>query len=350
MMVDWSLARQIARFAAGSAPVPDLGVDLDRMSEEAERQVAAYTGLTLPGPPPPPEMIDRATWTEINLDTLSSLLDPVGDRLANRLGSTGPLAGPLRAAGGAALAAEVGLVTGYMSQRVLGQYELSLLQPEQPARLLFVGPNLVKAIGEMSLDRDSFFAWIVFHEVTHVFQLAGVEWLRPYLAGLLREYLDTVEVSIEKGALGGLPSLPNAKELVEAYREGGIAALVQTQEQRDIMRRLQAVMAVVEGYSEHVMDAVGERVLPDYKKLRDTMDRRRASRSAPQRLLERLLGLDLKMRQYVLGKTFCDAVEESHGMDTLNRVWEAPELLPDLTELENPEAWVSRIRNERKAA
>ncbi len=172
-MVDWSLARQIARFAAGGAQVPDLGVDLAKMSADAERQVADYTSLTLPGAPPPPEMIDRATWAEINLDTLSGFLDPVGERLSDRLGSAGPLAGALRAAASATLAAEVGLVAGYMSQRVLGQYELSLLQPEQPARLLFVGPNLVKAIGEMELDRDSFLAWIVFHEVTHVFQLAG---------------------------------------------------------------------------------------------------------------------------------------------------------------------------------
>src|SRR5437868_191112 len=244
-MVDWGLARQIARFAAGNAQIPDLGVDLDRMSADAEQQVADYSGLTLPGPPPPPEMIDRATWAEINLDTLSGFLDPVGER--------------------------------------------------------------------------------------------------PYLADLLREYLDTVEVSIEKGAAGGLPSLPSAKEIVEAYREGGLAALVQTKEQRGIMRRLQAVMAVIEGYSEHVMDAVGERVLPGYEKLREAMDRRRASRSAPQRVLERLLGLDLKMRQYVLGKQFCDAVQKQHGIDTLNRVWEAPELLPNLRELENPEAWVSRI-------
>jgi coenzyme F420 biosynthesis associated uncharacterized protein len=349
-MVDWALARQIARFAAGNAQVPHLGVDLEAMSADAERQVADYTGLTLPGPPPPPEMIDRATWAEINLDTLSGFLDPVADRLSDRLGSAGPLSGPLRAAANATLAAEVGLVAGYMSQRVLGQYELSLLQPEQPARLLFVGPNLVKAIGEMSLDRDSFFAWIVFHEVTHVFQLAGVDWLRPYLADLLREYLETVEVSIEKGAAGGLPSLPSSSEIVAAYREGGLAALVQSKEQRGIMRRLQAVMAVVEGYSEHVMDAVGERVLPGYEKLREAMDRRRASRSAPQRVLERLLGLDLKMRQYVLGKSFCDAVQKQHGIDTLNQVWEAPELLPNLRELENPEAWVSRIRNERAAA
>src|SRR5215467_7259556 len=349
-MVDWSLARQIARFAAGSAQVPELGVDLDAMSADAERQVADYTALTLPGPPPPPEMIDRATWAEINLDTLASFLNPVGDRLSDRFGSAGPLAGALRAAASATLAAEVGLVAGYMSQRVLGQYELSLLQPEQPARLLFVGPNLVKAIGEMELDRDSFMAWIVFHEVTHVFQLAGVEWLRPYLADLLREYLSTVEVSIEKGAAGGLPSLPSAKEIADAYREGGLAALVQSKQQRGIMRRLQAVMAVVEGYSEHVMDAVGERVLPGYEHLRDSMDRRRESRSAPHKILERLLGLDLKMRQYVLGKQFCDAVVEKTDIETLNLVWEAPELLPNLHELDHPDEWISRIRNERAAA
>src|SRR5919204_887881 len=220
-MVDWSLANQIARFAAGGAQVPDLGVDLDRLAADAEVQVARYTGLRLPGPAPLSELVDRAAWAEINIETLSSFIDPVGDRLSERLDRAGALAGALRAAAGATLAAEVGLVAGYMSQRVLGQYEISLLQPDQPPRLLFVGPNLVKAIAELQLERDGFLAWIVFHEVTHVFQLSGVDWLRPYLASLLREYLATVEVTIEKGAAGGLPSLPRPGGVVGAYREGG---------------------------------------------------------------------------------------------------------------------------------
>jgi coenzyme F420 biosynthesis associated uncharacterized protein len=349
-MVDWSLANQIARFAAGGAQVPDLGVDLDRMAADAEQQVARYTGLRLPGPAPLPELVDRAGWAEINIETLSTFIDPVGDRLSDRLDRAGALAGPLRTAAAATLAAEVGLVAGYMSQRVLGQYEISLLQPEQPARLLFVGPNLVKAIGELQLERDSFLAWIVFHEMTHVFQLAGVSWLRPYLAGLLREYLETVEVQIQRGAAGGLPSFPKPAEVVEAYREGGLAALVQSREQRGIMRRLQAVMAVVEGHSEHVMDAVGADVLPGYEHMREAMDRRRESRSAPQRILERLLGLDLKLRQYVIGKKFCDAVVKSHGVAVLNRVWEAAEFLPSLRELEHPADWIARVEKEPAAA
>jgi coenzyme F420 biosynthesis associated uncharacterized protein len=248
------------------------------------------------------------------------------------------------------VAAETGLVLGYMSQRVLGQYELSLLEPERQPRLLFVAPNLAKAIDELDADADSFLRWIVLHEVTHVLQFQGVPWLREHMGDLLRNYLATMEVRIERGSAGGLPSLPNPADLVEKFREGGLMALVQTKEQRLIFDRIQAVMSVIEGYSEHVMDAVGEQVLPEYAGLRDAMERRRRNRSAPERILQKLLGLDLKMRQYEIGKRFCDAVAERHDLATLNRVWEAPEAIPTLEELDDPDAWVERIRTERAAA
>jgi coenzyme F420 biosynthesis associated uncharacterized protein len=155
---------------------------------------------------------------------------------------------------------------------------------------------------------------------------------------------------IERGAAGGLPSLPNPTELLARFREGGLVALVQTKEQRRIFDRIQAVMSVIEGYSEHVMDAVGERVLPAYEGLRESMERRRRSRSAPERALQRLLGLEVKMRQYEIGKRFCDAVVEPHGIELLNQVWSGPDAIPTLAELDDPEAWVARIRGERAAA
>jgi coenzyme F420 biosynthesis associated uncharacterized protein len=237
-----------------------------------------------------------------------------------------------------------------MSQRVLGQYELSLLEPERPARLLFVGPNLARAVRDLDIDADSFLRWIVLHEVTHVLQFSGVPWLRDHMGTLMREYLATVEVRIERGAAGGLPSMPDMRDLVERFREGGLVALVQTGEQRVIFDRIQAVMSVIEGYSEHVMDAVGEQVLPAYEGLRDAMERRRRSRSAPERVLQRLLGLDLKMRQYEQGKRFCDAVADGHGVGTLNLVWESPDAIPSPAELDDPEAWVARVRGTRAAA
>jgi len=341
-MVDWSLAHRVARFAAGESE-GRLDADLGALASEAAGAVSGYTGLAPGAVPPSPEPVSRADWADINLDTLAELLAPVAERLEGRLAAAGPLSGALRAAGSATLAAEAGLVVGYMSQRVLGQYELSLLAPERPARLLIVGPNIRRAISAMEVDADSFLRWIVLHEVTHVLQFEGVPWLRGYLGDLLREYLRTVEVRIERGAAGGLPSLPEPARIVELWREGGLAALVQTREQRKLTRRIQAAMAVVEGYSEHAMDAVGARLLPAYEGLRDAMDRRRRSRSAPERLLERLLGLDVKLRQYELGRAFCDGVVERGGIELLNRVWETPEALPTPRELEQPDEWAERV-------
>jgi coenzyme F420 biosynthesis associated uncharacterized protein len=341
-MVDWSLARQIARFAAGGAAGARLDADFPRLVAESEGHLRDYTRLELGEAVPTPEPVDRAEWAEINLNSLGKLLEPVTDRLSRRLSMAGPFAGPLRAVTGATVAAESGLVIGYMSQRVLGQYEVSLLDVDEPPRLLFVAPNLAKAVRELRIDRDSFLGWIVLHELTHVFQFSGVPWLRGHLADLLRQYMRTVELRIEHGAAGALPTFPDPAKIVQDFREGGLVALVQTGEQRQLMKRVQAAMAVVEGYSEHVMDVLGERVLPAYAGLREAMERRRRSRSYPERILQRLLGMDLKLRQYELGKAFCDAVVERAGIESLNRVWERPESLPSMSELRKPDAWLAR--------
>jgi coenzyme F420 biosynthesis associated uncharacterized protein len=171
-----------------------------------------------------------------------------------------------------------------------------------------------------------------------------VPWLRDHLGALLRAYLDSVDVHIKAGAAGGLPSMPNIQELVDRFREGGLMALIQNREQRELMDQLQPVMAVIEGYSEHVMDALGVRLVPGYERLREAMDRRRHSRGAPERLLQKLLGLNLKMRQYEQGKRFCDAVVAEVGIDGLNAVWRSPADMPTPAELDDPAAWIRRVR------
>jgi len=342
-MVDWSLARQVARLAAGSREPAGVDADLRTLCAELEKSVAAYTRLELGGPMPDPELVSRDEWASVNLESLSRLLDPVAGRLEQRLDFAGPLAGALKAGAAATLATEAGLVIGYVSQRVLGQYDVSLLGGDAPPRLLFVAPNLRKAVRELGVEADPFHRWICAHELTHVFQFQGVPWLRDHLGGMVREYLSSVEVRIESGTAGGLPSLPNPTRLVELFREGGLAALVQTKEQRALMARMQAAMAVVEGYSEHVMDAIAAEAIPNWEPLRAALDTRRRSRSAPERIIERLLGLDFKMRQYEQGKRFCDAVAAEAGIEALNRVWEAPSALPTTAELERPADWLERL-------
>src|SRR3954447_5098234 len=207
-MVDWPLALQIAGFAAGSEQKVDLGVDLVGRTRELEGEVVSYTGLEPATPVPEAELFTRRQWAAMNLDSLSHLLEPVAGRLDERFEFAGPLAGALRMGAGATLAAEAGLVIGYVSHRVLGQYELSLLQPEVAPRLVYVAPNLDRAARELDVDRDSFFDWIALHELTHVFQFQGVDWLRDHFSELVRAYVDTVEVRIERGAAGGGAPLP----------------------------------------------------------------------------------------------------------------------------------------------
>lgn len=345
-LVDWSLAKQVARLASGNAPEPGLQDELRVLSDELAPAVSDYTGLTAFEPVPPAQSITRREWAEANLDLLAGVLDPLTARLDQGLKLTGPLGEPMRAIGNVAVAAESGLVIGYMSQRVLGQYELSLVQPrlQAPPRLLFVGPNLVRAVEEMGVDRDGFLRWVTLHELTHVFQFSGVPWLRGHLSSLVGEYVGSMEVRLARGAAKGLSALLDPAKLLDTFREGGFASLVQSGEQRAIFDRIQATMAVVEGYSEHVMDAVGERVVPTYDGLREAMERRRANRSAPEQALQRLLGFETKLRQYEIGKRFCDAVVARDGLPALNRVWSTPAALPSLAELDDPAGWMVRVR------
>jgi coenzyme F420 biosynthesis associated uncharacterized protein len=219
-----------------------------------------------------------------------------------------------------------------------------LLDSTAPARLLFVAPNLDEAVSSLDVDADELLRWVALHETTHALQFEGVPWLREHLAGLVRELLRTAEVSIDAGKLVRLPSGSDVRALVDAVREGDLLSLVTAPEQRALLDQAQAAMSVLEGYAEHVMDAVGVAVLPSLPQLRAGLERRRSTRSTVSRWLSRLLGLDLKLRQYRLGKRFSDEVVAAAGIDGLNRVWTGPDALPTLPELEDPARWLERTR------
>ena len=347
-MIDWGLAQQIAVLVAGEgtngAGAPARLEALPAAAAESEQLVSAYTGLHPPGALPRPEALNRRDWIEANVSSLRPLLEPLAGRMGSELG---PLTGPVRAAAGVLMAAEVGVLFGYMARHVLGQYELVLLDTEVPARLLFVAPNLEEAVRSLEVEPRELLRWVALHETTHALQFEGVPWLRGHLSGIVRELLESLELSIDAGRLLRLPTGADLRALVDAVREGDLLSLVADEEQRALLDRAQAAMAVVEGYAEHVMDAVGAGLLPSLPQLRAGLERRRATRSAASRWLARLLGLELKLRQYRLGKSFCDAVVAAGGMDALNAVWARPEALPTLAELEDPRAWIARTSGPR---
>jgi putative hydrolase len=140
-----------------------------------------------------------------------------------------------------------------------------------------------------------------------------------------------------------LLSKPDARRLAAQLRDNGLVALLAGPGKADILRRLQAAMAVIEGYSEHVMDAIGAELDPGYARLRSVLEAERERRGRLDAIVARLLGLDWKLRQYALGKRFADSVASHAGIEGLNAVWRGPEALPTLAELERPEPWLERV-------
>jgi coenzyme F420 biosynthesis associated uncharacterized protein len=346
--IDWSAAQRIGELIAGSPPYGGVRAQaVEPLAYDFARRVSDYSGLLLPAKLPPLEAVDRAGWIAANLQSMRPILGGLTEHVG---GDSGLLSiGPLRSATGFLLGAQVGALTGVLSQRVLGQYDLALLDASAPPRLLLLAPNLAQAARNLGVDRDELVLWVTIHEITHAVQFSGAPWLRDHLGGMLKELIDGLQVTVAgPSSLGErLPKLPNPGELrglLERARRGELLRLTLGEDRWQLLERVQATMSLIEGHAEHTMDAVGAEVLPSLPRLRAAMNRRRGSRGLPWKVLERLLGLELKLRQYEVGRRFCDAVVAAEGPTALARAWSGPEALPTTAELEDPAQWLARMR------
>jgi coenzyme F420 biosynthesis associated uncharacterized protein len=254
----------------------------------------------------------------------------------------GRVAGIQRTIVRTATGAEAGLAVGYLSQKVIGQYDVALIGPARAPRLLFVGPNLSAALDRLGVDRDLFLRWIALHETTHAVHFASVPWLREHIGGIAEELFEKAAVEVKPTEILGKLARLNPRELLRSVKSGELATLLLPADQRQLIDRLTATMTMVEGYAEHVMDAVGAGLLADLDSMRAAMERRRHERSGLLRVLEKLIGMDLKLRQYQQGKAFCDAIVARGGISALNRAWTGPETLPTYAELDDPTGWLAR--------
>jgi coenzyme F420 biosynthesis associated uncharacterized protein len=345
-MIDISLAHIVARRFTQSEPVPNLGVDIQALADRSMEVLSEYTGLT-PDSVPPAELVSRDEWVGLNLESMAGVFEVIDRQIDGQLEkriqekNLSPVMKMMaQAASGFAVSSEVALLLSYLSQRVLGQVEAALFLPDAKLRLVFVAQNLDLATQRMDVDGQEFLHWVVLHELTHVYQFAGVPWLRPYLRDTMKNYLGEVETKISENRLTALPDL---EQIQAAIRGGGIPALLQSTSQRENMEKIQATMALIEGYAEHVMDAAGERLLSDYHTLRNAMQKRRKNRSQMEQLFLRVLGLEMKMRQYEDGRRFCNHVVDHYGIQTLNQVWQSADCLPSPAEIADAELWVKRV-------
>ncbi|PRY43187.1 putative hydrolase/coenzyme F420 biosynthesis associated uncharacterized protein [Geodermatophilus tzadiensis] len=348
-LVDWELAGRTARRLTGPGPettreeAAAVVAELHRASATAVAHVEGLTGLrpVEGGPVPEVAVVDRPGWIDANTAGMAALLDPLAGALLERSESRpGPLA---TAIGSRATGVQAGGLLAFLSSRVLGQYEVF----GTGGRLLLVAPNIVDAERRLGVDPSDFRLWVCLHEVTHQLQFTAFPWLQDHLEAQITEFVQATDLSPDalRDRMADL-----VRGISDAVRGGdddagsqGLMALVRDPAQRAVLDRVTAVMSLVEGHAEFVMDGVGPDVVPSVRTLRKRFAQRRKGRGPLDRVLRRLLGLEQKMKQYADGRTFVGGVVDRVGMDGFNRVWSGPETLPLVEELTDPARWVERV-------
>jgi coenzyme F420 biosynthesis associated uncharacterized protein len=352
-LIAWETAGQVARRVARTqSPLTDyeyrsLALDFEEMTQRAEGLVAAETGLHSLAGPARARVADRAQWVDANVASFQRLLRPVLTKLSDRMAS-GQLSSPIPTSITRHVAGtELGLVLGWMSGRVLGQYDQLLIEEERPEdqdMVYYVGPNVVGVERKYGFPPSEFRLWLALHEVTHRMQFTGVPWLRSHFLGLVERTL----AGLDPDPKALLAALRRSAESVRAGRnpmeEGGLAAVFAGPEQHAAIQEIGGMMSLLEGHGDVTMNRAAADLIPGASHFSRTLQRRRQQRGLG-RVVAVLLGLDAKMRQYEQGERFIAAVEQAGGQQLFSKVWEGPEWLPSWDEIRSPQRWIDRARD-----
>ena len=306
--------------------------------------LSAALETELPGVVERSGVVDRAGWVRANTATFASLIGRLeGELLDQVVPSGGGLAKATMAlANRWVTTRQLGLLLGFMGQRVLGQYDLALLSAEStPGRLLFVEENIRATARALDVPIEPFRTWIALHETTHAFEFEAHPWLRPYLAERLERQLTLFSRDARgfgREALSGLGRALRGEGGGEHWMER-----LMGEEQRRLFRETQAVMSLLEGFSDYVMDEVGRDLVPGVERISAKFHERRSRRTPFERAMLRLTGMDLKLEQYKKGEIFVRAIAKAGGPLALRRLWDGPQSLPRHGEIEAPDRWIARV-------
>jgi coenzyme F420 biosynthesis associated uncharacterized protein len=352
-LVDWARVEDIAigrlRRAPGAlseaelrAAEPDYAVAMARVVPA----LAAHLVAELPGVVDRVAVVDRASWVRANTAVFADLIGRLEDDLLEQLLPPGSGVGKatLTIANRWVTTRQIGLLLGFMGQRVQGQYDIALLTAETtPGRLLFVEENIRHTAKVMDVPLGPFRTWIALHETTHAFEFEAHPWLRPYLAERLERQLTMFSADVRSMGRDAVRSIgASLRGDGRADDQHWMERLMST-EQRQLFRETQAVMALLEGYGDHVMDTVGKDLVPGVERISARFHGRREQRTPFERAMLRITGMDLKMEQYRKGEAFVAGIERLAGAAALRRLWDGPETLPTPGEIDRPADWVRRM-------
>ena len=347
--ISWDLAERVAVRVAGEEPLAhsyhyaSLQPDFTELTAEAEELVEAATGLRSAAGPARARVTDRAGWVHANIASFQRLLRPITDKVGPRLADS-PMAPVSRAVTGA----QLGTMLGWMASRVLGQYDLLLVEEERPEDqdiVYFVGPNIIGLEKRFGFPPREFRLWLALHEVTHRVQFTGVPWLRPHFLSLVEGCLESVDPDPRRF----VDALRRAVDEMRAGRnplaDGGLVALLAGPEQKAMLDQVGGLMSLLEGHGDVTMDRAGADRIPSAERFSRVLRQRRAEAKGASRVLRQLVGLEAKLKQYEQGERFIEAVEARGGQELLDHVWRGPEWLPSLAEIRAPDDWIDRVQN-----
>jgi coenzyme F420 biosynthesis associated uncharacterized protein len=343
-LIDWDLAARAAKRLSPTPPVvtrreADEAVDeLYRATASAADHVAQLTHLAEPPVTAVTRVIDRPAWIDANAGGMQTVMTPLVERLAadNPMGRIGSRLG------GSVTGAQVGVVLGFLSGKVLGQFEFF----DRPGgQLLLVAPNLVAVERQLRVEPRDFRLWVCLHEVTHRVQFTAVPWLREHMLGEIKALTDAVETdpaALRRRLAGAVGELV---KVVRGQDDGaGLVSALATAEQRAVFDRITAFMSLIEGHAEYVMNAVSPSVIPSQGDIESRFAARRRRGGNPlDRLLRRLLGMEAKTRQYTDGSAFVRAIVDRIGLDDFNAIWTSADTLPTRAEIAAPAQWIARV-------
>ena len=345
--VDWATAERVAsRIARRGAPDLPSGYasvhrDFEELTAQAQTLVEAHTGWTSEAGLARARVVDRDDWIRANIASFQRMLRPLTDRLEEKL-----LPGPANFIASRVAGAEMGAVLGWMSTRVLGQYDLLVLEDEDVDDqdiVYYVGPNIAALEQRFDFPEREFRLWVALHEVTHRTQFTGKPWLRSYFL----EQVNGLMTMADPDPARFFAAIGRVAEAVRTRRnpldDGGIVTLFATAEQRHTMDRVGGLMSLLEGHGDVTMDRAGGDRIPSAGRFGDVLRTRRSNASAPARLLQKLMGIEAKLAQYEQGEKFIEAVERVGGAPMLERAFAGPASLPTLAEIRKPARWVDRV-------
>ncbi|MXW42931.1 MAG: hypothetical protein F4X48_02950 [Acidimicrobiia bacterium] len=351
--VDWHLAKRVAKRVSGHEPFlnsyhyRELGAELTDLTAQAEELVAAETGLVSATGPARAQVTTRVGWVDANLASFQRLLRPLTNKIAERTSSSWMAPATKKISG-----IEIGAVLGWISTKVLGQYDLLIIEDEQPEdqdMVYYVGPNLIALERKHDFEPQQFRLWLALHETTHRAQFTGISWLRPYFLGLVQEILNTAEPNLDHFKQAARQALQARHRGEDPLMNGGLPGLLATPEQKKILDQIGGMMSLLEGHGDITMNRAGADRIPDAERFSRVLHNRRSSTKGLARQLQRLVGIEAKLNQYAAGENFITALEAHSGPELINRAWESATHLPSMTEINNPSQWIDRISSINKS-